>query len=332
MAEPQRGLDACIDSIRASRRELRRRSLENLLRMGHCAPTVMKTVLDVASADAPWLVKLAAGLPGGIGNTRSECGGVTAPLVLLGLRHVREAPVDGIPAVVRKGQALLESFRACHGTTSCRGILGDARLPLKCVGVVRLAAERFVDVRSCDRAGAISGERLQAYALLHEHLAEQEFHCAHAVLRQYHAPVDAAHDLLDATSAFVGGTVFEGMTCSALTAGIMLVGLAVGEIENSRSRVVRLIATMAVGGDAFADDLNAFNRAMNLGHELARWFAATFGSTQCREITGCEFATLTGVRQYVERGCVARCQEIARAVAEQVRYTTRRAPRVPPWA
>jgi hypothetical protein len=319
MAEPQRGPGARIDSMRASRRDLRRRSLDNLLRMGHCAPTVMKTVLDVAGADAPWLVKLTAGLPGGIGNSRNECGGVTSPLVLLGLRHARDAPVDGIPVVVHKGQALLHSFKACHGTTSCRGILGDARLPLKCVGVVRLAAERFVDVRACECASAIQGERREAYALLHEHLEQQGLHCAHAVLRHYDAPAEVAQDLLDATSAFVGGTVFEGMTCSALTAGVMLVGLEVGEVEDSRPRVLRLIATMALGGNAFADDLNAFNRAMNLGHELARWFAGTFGSTQCREITGCDFGTLAGVRQYVERGCATRCREIAGAVALQVR-------------
>src|SRR5512141_794428 len=99
MAEPQRGLDARIASMRASRRELRRRSLDNLLRMGHCAPTVMKAVLDTAGADAPWLVKLAAGLPGGIGNSRNECGGVTSPLVLLGLGHARDAPVGGVPVV-----------------------------------------------------------------------------------------------------------------------------------------------------------------------------------------------------------------------------------------
>ncbi len=327
MAEARRGLDDRIDSIRASSPELRRRSLDNLVRMGHCAPTVMKTVLDVAGADTPWLVKLTAGLPGGIGNSRNECGGVTSPLVLLGIRHARHAPVDGIPVVVHKGQALMQSFKACHGTTSCQGILGDARLPLKCVGVVRLAAERFVDLRSRDCVGAISGERREAYAALREHLAQQGFHCAHAVLRNYHAPDDVAQDLLDATSAFVGGTVYEGMTCSALTAGVMLVGLELGRIENSRPRVLRLIVTMAMGGDAFADDLNAFNRSMNVGHELARWFAGRFGSTQCREITGCDFATLAGVRQYVERRSAEGCREIASAVAERVRQVLTQAGR-----
>jgi hypothetical protein len=39
--------------------------------------------------------------------------------------------------------------------------------------------------------------------------------------------------LLDATSGFIGGTLFKGMTSNALTAGVMAIGLKAGEIENS---------------------------------------------------------------------------------------------------
>ena len=79
---------------------LRRRSLENLSCMGHCAPTVMQTLLDAAHIDAPGLVRACGGLPGGIGNTGEECGGVTAPLMLLGLRHAHDPLERGLPVVV----------------------------------------------------------------------------------------------------------------------------------------------------------------------------------------------------------------------------------------
>lgn len=116
----------------------------------------------------------------------------------------------------------------------------------------------------------------------------------------------------------MGGTVFTGMTCSALTAGVMALGLARGEIENSRLRVLRMIGTMAVGGDAFADKLNAFNRTMNLGQRLSRWFAVEHGSTQCRAITQCDFSTTAGVRRYIESGGTTRCSAIAQSVARRV--------------
>ena len=67
------------------------------------------------------------------------------------------------------------------------------------------------------------------------------------------------------------------MTCSALTAGVMALGLALGEIENSHVRVARMLATMAMGGDGMVDGVNKFNRVMNLGHELSEWFEGEFG-------------------------------------------------------
>jgi hypothetical protein len=98
----------------------------------------------------------------------------------------------------------------------------------------------------------------------------------------------------------------------------MALGLALGEIEDSRLRVARMIATMALGGNAIADDVNKFNRVVNHGHDLARWFEAQFGSTQCRTLTGCDFATAQGVHAYIEHDGTAECARIARLVAERV--------------
>ena len=45
--------------------KLRRRSMRNLLRIGHCAPTVMQTVLDASHSEAEWLVRLTGAFPEG---------------------------------------------------------------------------------------------------------------------------------------------------------------------------------------------------------------------------------------------------------------------------
>ena len=295
--------------------ELRTRSLSNLLRMGHCAPTVMQTLLDASDTHAVSLVLLTAGLPGGIGNTGGECGGLTAPLVLLGLRHPRDETYDGLPVVIDAGHDLLQRFRDRHRATDCRQILGNARVPLRCVGVVREAPAMCAQclVASACR-NVIAPERRAAYAELYAHWQRSGFHCAGAVLSELGTP----EELDGAATAFMGGTLFEGMTCSALTAGVMALGLAFGDIENSRARVVRMLAMMALRRDAFADDVNAFNRAMNLGHELAGWFEAEFGSTQCRALTGCDFASADGVHAYIEHDGTVECARIARLVAERV--------------
>ena len=303
----------------ATIRKLRWRSLANLSRMGHCAPTVIQTLLEAGAVDASPLVKASGGLPGGIGNTGDECGGVTAPLMLLGLRYARDQLDRGVPVVVYKGHDLLRRFTECHGTALCREIRGDDRLPLRCVGVVRRAPEVYSQTLARDSDDAIPEACRQAFARLHAHFVEREFHCAHAVLAHLRPTVPMHAALLDAASGFVGGTVFTGRTCGAFTAGVLALGAAFGGIERSRLRVIRMIGLMAVGGDAFADDRNAFNKPMNLGHRLSRWFALEFGSTQCRAITRCDFSTSEGVGAYIEGGQVARCLDIATRVARRVR-------------
>jgi hypothetical protein len=299
--------------------ELRKRSVGNLLRMGHCAPSVMQTVVDTSASEAEWLVKLTAGLPGGIGNTRGECGGLTAPLVVIGLRHGRDEIADGIPIAVEKGHDLLHRFGAAHGTTQCRAILGDPRLPLRCVGVVRQAPFMCAQCLAA-RSGrdVLPRPTGKAYKELYTHWQERGFHCADAVFDELDGPAAAPAELRDATTAFMGGTLFTGMTCSALTAGVMALGLALGQIENNRARVLRMIGTMAFGGNAFANELNAFNPLMNLGHKLATWFKGEFGSTQCRKLTGCDFASADNVREYIANDGTASCEHIAQRVAARV--------------
>ena len=110
-----------------------------------------------------------------------------------------------------------------------------------------------------------------------------------------------------------------GHTCSAFTAGVMAIGLRIGEIEDSPLRVIRLLAIMTVDGNAFDDKLNKFNHSMNLGYKLSKWFAKEFGSTQCQAITQCDFSSASGVSRYIEGGCIAKCQHITEKVAEKVK-------------
>jgi hypothetical protein len=286
--------------------------------MGHCAPTVMQTLLEASRVDAPWLVKASGGLPGGIGNIGEECGGVTAPLMLLGLRHAHDPLDGGVPVVVYKGHDLLRLFTESHGTTRCCEIRGKDRLPLRCVGVVRHAPENYLQTLDARATDAISEEARQAFRRLYAHFVEHRFHCAHAVLEQLASTDGVDEELLDAVSGLIGGTVFTGGTCSALTAGVVALGAATGTIEHSRIRVLRMIGLMVLGGDAFADKYNAFNKTMNHGHRLARWFTAEFGSTQCRVITQCKFSTAAGVSRYIEGGTIQRCRVIAQRVALKV--------------
>jgi hypothetical protein len=296
----------------------RRQGFSNLLRMGHCAPTVMQTLLDVSSTQKEWLVRLSAGMPGGIGNTGHECGAVTSPLVMLGLQHGLREVDGGLPVIFDEGHALCQDFLACHNTLQCREIRTKGGFPRQCISPVLRSPELYRDALDGDQPDAIPAGVRAGYATLYAHLVEGDFHCAQAVLANLSYSPAEDREIFDAISAFVGGTLFTGGTCSAFAAGVMAIGLMAGEIEDSRLRVIRLLAIMTFGGDAFGDHLNKFNPSMNRGYKLSKWFASEFGSTQCRKITGCDFADPKGVADYIDRDQVARCRAIGCKVAEQV--------------
>jgi hypothetical protein len=278
----------------------------------------MQTILDISSTEKEWLVKLSAGMPGGIGNTGFECGAFTSPLALLGLRYGLRDVDHGLPVIFDKGDALFQHFLACHKTLQCREIRGKDRFPFHCIAPVTRSPELFQAVLDGNHQEPIPAAGRASYSRLYSHLVENDFHCAQAVLIHLGYTSSEHQELFDAASAFIGGTLFMGRTCSAFTAGVMAIGLRAGEIENSVPRVIRLLAIMTAGGNAFDERINKFNRSMNRGYRLSKWFVKEFGSTQCQAITQCDFSDTTGVSNYVEGELNSKCRTIAARVAEKV--------------
>ena len=295
----------------------RARGLNNLLRMGHCAPAVMQTILEINHSQQEGLVKLMAAMPGGIGNTGFECGGITSPLVILGLRHGLSEMQAGLPLIFDHGHAYFQLFFNENAASFCKDIQ-NPRFPVGCIHAVRHSAKLLAETLENDNRSAIPAEQRAAYSHLYAHLQQNNFHCAHAVFHHLANTVPVNQELLDATSAFMGGTLFKGLTCSAFTSGVLAIGLEIGEIENSYLRVMRMLALMVSGGNAFKDGLNKFNPALNTGHRLAKWFRTEFGSTQCQAITHCDFSSEAGVGKYIAEAGITMCHRIAEMLAEQV--------------
>lgn len=305
---------------RSARKKLgfRTKSLRNLLKMGHCAPAVMKTILEICGSEEQWPIKAAAGLPGGIGDSGFECGGITSPLILLGMRYGLRDLRNGLPLVFYKGHDHFRRFVERNGTPLCREIRGDNYRLTHCIKAVCFSPEIAASALSHGGDDAIVGDQREAYALLYSHMASQDFHCAYQVLQRLDPVVPLNPELLDAAAGYIGGTLFKGLTCSAYAAGVMALGLRMGEIEDSFTRVLRMIVLMKTGGNAFADHINKFNRVMNRGKSLAQWFTAEFGDTQCQAITGCDFSSPAAVGRYIETDGLARCRDIAEKVADRV--------------
>jgi protein-S-isoprenylcysteine O-methyltransferase Ste14 len=295
------------------------RAFGTFLTMGHCAPTFMSSLLRVCGRQkADWLVKLASALPGGIGNTGGECGGITSPLVLQGLLHGLSSVDGDLPVIFDRSYNHIEEFRCHRCTLLCREIRGGPNKIVPCIRAVVDTGAICAETLCGEARNVIPPTTREAYGRLYAAFDRCGFHCAQSVLRSFDSLLSAQPRLLAASSAFLGGTAFTGMTCSALTAGAMVLGLSTGEIERSPWRVLRMALLIMTGGPAFDDRINKFNRSMNRGGELAAWFATQFGSTQCRQITGADFSSTSSVETYLEGGGITRCRLIARKVAEHV--------------
>ncbi len=290
------------------------RCRNNLFRMGHCAPTVMRTLLEERERPDLEMVKVAGGLAGGIGGP-GECGGVVAPLMVLGLLHGEESSGSGVPRVVPLGREYLRCFRQLHGGTKCKDI-GPKGMGA-CFNAMCWSPGLFADVSHKETAlvEATSEATKAAHVALFSAFKEKQFHCAHHVLRELRDVIDVTDDMRRASFGFVGGMALTGSTCGALAAGAMAISAKLGGVEDSRTRVLRMMATMMFSVKrAMRDERNAANRAIRIASSLAEWFQKEYGATTCAELTRTDFDSPSSVEKFCQEGlplCVERARRVA---------------------
>jgi hypothetical protein len=102
------GLGSGVTAGVLQRKQLR--SANNMLRIGHYAPSIMQTLLEIYDIDNKNLVRYAGGLAGGIAGMSMECGGITAPLMFLSLQNDYTAPNTALD-LIKKAQLYLKELR-----------------------------------------------------------------------------------------------------------------------------------------------------------------------------------------------------------------------------
>ncbi len=139
------------------------RALELFSRQCNCAQAVLAAYGPGEGLEESQCLRLAAPLGGGIGRTGETCGVVSAAVLVLGLRYGAEAATDpkAKAALYERVRDLLGRFKARHGSTLCRELLGcDISTPegwreiqdrklhqTLCPGLVRSAGEILDETR-----------------------------------------------------------------------------------------------------------------------------------------------------------------------------------------
>lgn len=291
------------------------RTLNNYYRMGHCAPTVMQTLIDVKRIDHPDLVLYTGAMSGGIAGSGMECGVLTAPLIFMGYENKTPAGLSEKINLISKGQTYINRFDEFNGTCICGNIRhGGAPACRKAVGnFFRLYSG------SVEKPDILTGEARKSYSLLLSEFDSANFHCAHNMLKNLKGEFMAGNEMHDSSWLLVGGLAMLNRTCGALAAGVMALSSVTAEVEKSYFRVAKMNRLFRENNnDAMDEEINNFNRSIHFSEILGTWFRKEFRSTTCYDICGANFSLLRDAESYLSGNFIGRCSDIAKAVAEKV--------------
>ncbi len=295
--------------------EKKLRTLNNVRRMGHCAPSVMQTLLGINGIRDKNMVLYSGGMAGGIAGPGMECGAMTAPLMFMGFQNNGLTGISEKLAAISKAQSYVKAFTDSNGSCIC-GRIRHGGMP-ECDKAICNFYKPFSDALS--KPVILPDEAEESYSVLLKTFDNKKFHCSQNVLNSSGINFQVTQQLKDASWLFAGGIAMLNRTCGALAAGVMALSAETAEIENSYSRVAKMNRLLKNGdNEALDDDINNFNRAINLSDQLGIWFRKEFGSTTCFDICGLNFSRIKDAEKFISGGSMDRCNKIAEKVANKI--------------
>lgn len=291
------------------------RTLNNYLSMGHCAPSIMQTLLDINGIQNINMVLYAGAMAGGIAGPDTECGGLTAPLMFMGFQKNPLTEISEKLDTICKAQAFVNEFTAFNSSSIC------ARIRSGGMPACRKTVCGFHKPlsKALSNPFHVSDEAKESYSVLLKTFDDNKFHCAHNVFNNLNRNSLITKELFQSSWVFVGGIALLNRTCGALTAGVMALSAATARIENSYSRVARMNKLLKHSkNDAMNEDINNFNRSINYSEELGLWFRNEFGFKSCYDIWGYNFSRMEDVESYISGLCMNHCTQIGEKVAQKV--------------
>jgi len=303
------GVGYCARNVRKIR------ALNNALRIGHCAPSVMQTLLDCNEIENHEMVVAVGALAGGIAGASTECGCLMSPLLFSSYINKDVSPEARLK-LIGQSQRYAQEFKRCFGGPTCENIRQGG--VFSCVRAMTGFSSPFEAAgRSC---GSLPAEKAESYILLMKAFGDRRFHCSQSVLLGMEDRFCHTEEQLRALWICIGGIAMQNLTCGALTAGAMAIGAATAKLEMSYARVARMNWLLLHDrvNEAMQEHVNHFNRAILMSDELGQWFRSEFGSTSCRGIWGLDFSKSKDAEIFITGNCMDRCQQIVQKVVGKV--------------
>jgi C_GCAxxG_C_C family probable redox protein len=292
------------------------RSLNNILQMGHCAPSVMQTLLELNDIDNNDLVLFSGAMAGGIAGSDMECGCLTSPLMFMSYRSNNLNSKEEKLKLIDLSQKYVREFIARNRSCICDTIRSKG-----ISSCIKTACNFHTPYsRAVSGLFSLSDESKESYTRLFSEFHEKDFHCTQNVLRILNDIIPVTKEELNASWVFLGGIAMLNRTCGALTGGVLALSAATAKMEDSYRKVAKMNRLLRQGrtNEAMTEETNNFNHSILLSDELGAWFRNEFGSTNCFSIWGYNFSKVKDAENFINGRCIKHCKLIAEKVAAQV--------------
>jgi len=318
--------------------DIRKQAVKGFVKVFSCAHSMMMVSADQhrTPVDVP-VLKAVTGLGAGVATMGDICGMVNGGVVALGNMS---APIYGSSADEWKIALFCHEFyrqtREAAGTCSCGEIHGGKHLAknfrkailtgktFKCFEMLYKGSGILDDffTRIPYAPPFFETEKANRIRSIHEYFREHRFHCCRTTMELIQEKCGRDLSFLrEAATGFIGGIGFSGTLCGAVTGGVLAAGAVhgVNPKMSDYADTMKIIFHGLLKSDKIWSDSRLFKavRAFELSRKIYEMVESSYGSCDCRIISGLDIERPETFQTYRKENGIARCRGIADRIARE---------------
>jgi len=320
------------------KQDIRINAVKGFIKVFSCAHAMLmvsagrhRTPLDVNT------LKAVTGFGAGVATMGDVCGMVNGGVVALGNLL---APLYGPPDEEWKTALFCHEFyrqtKEAAGTCSCGEIHGGKHLAKNFRKAILTGKTFKCFEMLCKGAGILDDffdripyvpplfetEKADRIRSIYEHSRGNRFHCCRTTLESIQEKSGRDLSFLrEASTGFIGGIGFSGTLCGSIIGGVLAAGATHGvdPCKSDYGDTMKIICHGLLKSDKIWSDTRVFKaaRAFQVSRKIYEMVESSYGSCDCRIISGLNVERPETFQAYVQENGIARCRGLADRIARE---------------
>jgi len=318
--------------------DIRKEAVKGFIKVFSCAHSMLMVSADQYRKPVEVnMLKAVTGFGAGVATMGDVCGMVNGGVVALGNLL---APLYGSPNEEWKIAWFCHEFyrqtKEAAGTCSCGEIHGGKHLAKNFRKAI-LTGKTFKCFEMLYKGSGIldnffagipysppyfESEEAVRIRAFYEYFRENRFHCCRSTLEDIEKRSRRDLSFLrDAATGFIGGIGFSGTLCGAVIGGVLAAGAVhgVNAKTSDYGDTMKIIYHGLLKSDKVWSDTKVFKaaKAFEVSRKIYEMVEASYGSCDCRAISGLDVGRPETLRTYRDENGIARCCAVAEHIARE---------------